>query len=408
MVSLREKAAGTTENRSMFSFTPEKRNIPSGSDHPLDFALKNQDFKRTKAVKNTEFKGVDLFKLIFSFFVVFIHCHPKGDVFFVIANGPGRLAVPFFFAAAGYFLTLRIKDQEKAGIPCRVTLFAYLKRLLKMYILWSAIYLPFTLSEYIVGNGWTFWRCVIEYTRAFFVTGTFTQLWYLPALITAVLLTVILCRRISPKWVFVLGIFLYVFGTFDEAYSGLCPAFLKPFFNIYNPIFQRTRTGLFFGFVYVTMGYILACKESIGRRVRLYGIFTALFTVLASVEGYLLNEGDYSDHFAGGVFEERYGMYLMLIPATFFCLQLSLSISPKFSQKTAIYFRKCSTLIYLSHQFFNGILIVLLSDYLLKLNLTDTIRGFFIVLTCSILFSVLTAKIGKGTGRAARVARALS
>ena len=63
-----------------------------------------------------EYAGIDLFKLIFSFFVIFIHCHPEGTVPFLIANGVGRLAVPFFFVAAGYFLGKNHKLLKKDWI----------------------------------------------------------------------------------------------------------------------------------------------------------------------------------------------------------------------------------------------------------------------------------------------------
>ena len=73
--------------------------------------------------KHREYTGIDLFKLIFSFFVVFIHCHPEKDPFsFVLANGIGRLAVPFFCCAAGYFLAkkrfmLQKSSTKKAETP---------------------------------------------------------------------------------------------------------------------------------------------------------------------------------------------------------------------------------------------------------------------------------------------------
>ena len=45
----------------------------------------------TSAIKErTEYSGIDLFKLIFSFFIVFIHCHPSVAILSAMSGGIWR------------------------------------------------------------------------------------------------------------------------------------------------------------------------------------------------------------------------------------------------------------------------------------------------------------------------------
>lgn len=77
--------------------------------------------------------------------VVAIHAHPfcelgvNADFFF--STLLPRIAVPFFFAASGYFY---IKKLESGAERC---FSQYLKRIVTTYALWSVIYFIFTFCK---------------------------------------------------------------------------------------------------------------------------------------------------------------------------------------------------------------------------------------------------------------------
>ena len=357
--------------------------------------------------ERTEYAGIDLFKLIFSFFIVFIHCHPSGTLSYLTANGVGRLGVPFFFCAAGYFLAKKIYSAENSLAGWK-SIGAYLLRIFKMYALWTVIYLPMIYVKYVLLNKWDFSRCLEEFKEAFFFTGSFSQLWYLPALLVAAAIVALLAKcRIHPAIIVTLGAGLFVIGMFNEAYRGLCPEGLKAWFEEhYDPIFVRTRNGLFFGTVFVAMGFLFAKKDKFEKNYLLDAGGLLFFGILVCMESYMLYRGGYSG--------SRYGMYLSVIPATFFCFRLARTIELPVKPKTALMMRKVSTLIYLSHLFMNALLISYVPNYLVKqgyiknLGLNNTKEGFFIILFAALGFSMIITHLGSKKNFVGKLCRFLT
>ena len=335
-----------------------------------------------------EYAGIDLFKLIFSFFVIFIHCHPEGTVPFLIANGVGRLAVPFFFVAAGYFLGKKVFFADKEGRKRASA--SFLRRILKMYLIWTVIYLPLTMITFIVGQGMSLTQSVLEYIRSFFFLGSASQLWYLPALLVGAALCCLLTKKLRSGWVFAIGLMLFLVGIFNEAYAGLCPPVLSDFYElIYNPLFVRTRNGLFFATVFVAMGFLFAENPALSEKKRplLNGALTLLFTGAMCAEAYLLN--------AYGISGDRYGMYLFALPAAFFCFRFAYGLEMRaLGEKRAYLLRKLSTVIYLLHQLVNGVVVVTVFDTFIGVTLTDTLVGFLLITLITLPLSLLMARAG--------------
>lgn len=353
--------------------------------------------------------GVDIFKLVFSMLVVFIHCHPQNDISFIVANGIGRLAVPFFFAAAGYFLAKRLGEARNQGKREGQVLGGYLGRIFKMYLLWSAIYLPLTLVDLTVKHDFRGFRIVLEYLRCFFFTGTYAQLWYLPALLVGAVMAALLCRKIRPRNAFMLGILLFTVGVFDEAYAGYCPRFLSPFFKWYNTIFERTKSGVFFGFVFVALGFVIAQRAEKGKLRSLFACRAGALAsaVLVCTEAFWLYKNGISQVELHGAVSVRYGMYFSLLPATFFILQWALQAYLPISETKAYFLRKLSTLIYLVHLLVDGIVVVFLADYVLKWTLSGTMTGFLLILCGTLVLSFGVIKAGKRTDAIGNAMRSL-
>ena len=83
-------------------------------------------------------KGIDTLKFLFSLVVVWIH------------TGVGNLggltpwAVPFFFLVSGFFLFGKLFDEpDRAARSARTG--AWWRKILRLYLLWSLIFLPFAI-----------------------------------------------------------------------------------------------------------------------------------------------------------------------------------------------------------------------------------------------------------------------
>ena len=61
-------------------------------------------------------------------------------------GGLVRAAVPYFFIVSGYFLFRKLNGHQKDDLK---TIRRWIFRILKMYLIWTAIYLPFTIYGFI-------------------------------------------------------------------------------------------------------------------------------------------------------------------------------------------------------------------------------------------------------------------
>jgi len=112
---------------------------------------------------------IDLFRVIAIFGVIVVHTDPVTRKVFTSApehlasltiTGAGRLAVPFFFVVSGYFFGGKIRE----GAPPLPLFARYAKRLLRIWVLWSLIYLllPLRLGQWL-DEGW--WPAVVQQFR---------------------------------------------------------------------------------------------------------------------------------------------------------------------------------------------------------------------------------------------------
>jgi surface polysaccharide O-acyltransferase-like enzyme len=206
---------------------------------------------------------IDLFRVIAIFGVIVVHTDPVTRKVFTSApeqlanlmtTGAGRLAVPFFFVVAGYFFGCKIR----AGAPPLPLFARYARRLLRVWALWSLIYLliPLRLGQW-QHQGW--WPAVVDQFRHMarhpllivFVGGK-GHLWFLMALVMA-LAMVAICERLRTRWLFyVLAVALYVCGSLAGLYANTVAGFSMPF----DP-----RNGPFMSALLVACGYWISGRD---------------------------------------------------------------------------------------------------------------------------------------------------
>lgn len=153
-----------------------------------------------------------------------------------------RVAVPFFFISSGYFyydkLQISNTDTKKKKI------ISHLKKLTKIYVLWSAVY-------FIIDN--TLIKNVVKIVRYFFVIGIHAHLWFLSALIVCTLIiSLIYFRwRINLKYLFGGSIILYLVAAAGDMYSVFFDSeIIYRAYNIYNNFFGETWNSFMAGLIF--------------------------------------------------------------------------------------------------------------------------------------------------------------
>ncbi|RWX57088.1 acyltransferase family protein [Photobacterium chitinilyticum] len=250
-----------------------------------------------------------------------------------------RFAVPFFFAVAGYLYYFQSINN------CRSYTTRYLTKLSRMYISWTMIYLLITGMVY---QSWYPVTFSAPFFYATFYHGNLGSeiMWFMPALIIAVLLQFVAKKFNLSSALFAIACALHLIGLSGQSYQPLVP------FEIFNPetntFFINSRDPLFFGLFYVTLGYQLARVNAVSLIKRfpwpVYLVGVILFSGLSIAEGIWLVKG------YGGIVADY---YLMTIPVTLSFMALALTLptvtKPSIFAKTGEH----SGEIYLNHGVLN-------------------------------------------------------
>lgn len=294
--------------------------------------------KTTEPSRSSNF--ADLVKFIMSIFVVAIHAHfMRGNAVadMLISDVFGRIAVPFFFTAAAFFL---FRHACEEGFGKRVG--KYVTKMTLLYGVCTLIYIPAIIDW---NNGKI---SLTKWIKLIFFEGSYRQLWFLPALVFAVLLVYFLYRAgLSTKLIFGISVPLYIIGcAFHSFYKPLINMeFIAEYAREYYTVFGTTRNGIFFGFIYVALGALLA-THSLKLKQPVAWIGFALSSLAVVAEVLIIEE------FA--ITSKGMGMYISVFFAALFLFWLSINspLLSKLPSKPFKMMRKLSTVIYFSHTMF--------------------------------------------------------
>src|SRR5690606_23284631 len=227
-------------------------------------AANNITYKRNHAI--------DLVKLIAAFFVICIHTkttsaidHFEQHSFSFIVDNVARFAVPFFFAASGFLIDF--SNARKLAV-----------RLLTIAVLcaiWSWIFIfirshngleypAFTFTGNLVWN--ERWNTI--YKILFY--GYERHLWFFPAYIIAALLI-----AATRKYIWLLALLAttcYILGLTGQQFKFIYPPQVSFLQEPTYDWLQRTyftRSGLFFAFPCMTVGYLISQYRQHVQHVRL-------------------------------------------------------------------------------------------------------------------------------------------
>ena len=163
--------------------------------------------------------------------------------------GVKDLAVPFFFIASGFFLFGKLGS----GTPKEgdAYLLKWLLRTARLYVIWTLVFLPFTVYGFI-SYGTPFAKAVaIFFRNIIFVGENYLSwpLWYLLGMLWAGGIIFILRKLKVPVWgMLLIGIALMLVAQLSDLGSV----------SLYHHIFNNTRNGIFVGFPYMMAGGLAA------------------------------------------------------------------------------------------------------------------------------------------------------
>lgn len=209
--------------------------------------------------------GIDAARLLFACLVVLAHCATflaiSPAVHFYVNNGFGRVIVPFFLLTTGYFF-----DRQLARGLDR-----WLLRVGRVYVGWTAVFLPFIL----------FYQEVTPFRLALTFGFGFFHLWYLPALIGGMVLLHV-ARRLPDAVLLALAVGLFVIGAAVQ-YAENALLDFDTMHNHYD-LLVLTRNFLFYGFPYLALGALIGRGAILSRpspRGRAGLVIVALALMLA-------------------------------------------------------------------------------------------------------------------------------
>ncbi|MBI1910836.1 MAG: acyltransferase [Deltaproteobacteria bacterium] len=208
--------------------------------------------------------GVDVIKAIAILGVICIHTNPFGPkefdsfihlkLLFHFINQASKFGVPFFFIASGFFFG---RSLGKGGEPIDIFL-KYFKRLLPVFIIWSAVFSLIPANKAVMANGILSGflavtikaiNSIIEAPFLFLMNGTWIHLWFLPALIVGLAIVAVFLSLKIERYLIYFALFLFIIGLLGGAYSHLPIGFELDF---------NTRNGPFFSTLFIAIGWILS------------------------------------------------------------------------------------------------------------------------------------------------------
>ena len=133
---------------------------------------------------------------------------------------------------------------------------AYLVKIVKTYLFWSFVYLPYA---------WLFFSSLhlpvslfpAGVLIALIYLGMCYQLWYIPAFLLGLFLVNQLVKRLGMVWTGFLALLLYCWGLIETYSAYLDTTSLLKGYQLYSNLFFTARNGLFYTPIFIYMGYYL-------------------------------------------------------------------------------------------------------------------------------------------------------
>lgn len=301
--------------------------------------------------KQLQYQNLDLFRFLSSIIIIVLHARPfftvSYEIDMAINNIIGRICVPFFFFISGYFAA---KQEQKKPDYIR----SYIRSMIPVYLLWSAVYLPWSLSlaaPYIqqvsgllctiglptaIQNLLLLLLVPLAVIVALLYSRVYYHLWYFPALLLSMLVLRWWKRKYSLRGLLTVSFVLLLFGA-TETYYGFCGQFFQSLLHYYYAVFFTTRNFLFFALFYVTLGYWMGKQEQPASSLCFLKLLLSIAALVG--EGMLLQTTQRLDS----------NILLACVPLVYYLFSCLLYTNIHVPQLSEIPFRAISKYYYLVH-----------------------------------------------------------
>lgn len=274
--------------------------------------------------------NIDSMKFIMSLLVIAIHVRPfEGYHIQILFDKISPIAVPFFFIASGYLLSKNFKSISKEEINFKLS--TYLKKTISLYLIWTVIYLPFTIYG-CLKEEYNLKQSILSFVRGFLFIGEnyySWPLWYLLALIISVYIIKLLINfNISINKILLISIFLTLIGLYISNFASHDNLII----SLYYKLFSSTRNGFFVGLLYVSIGFHIALKGGFSNK------FNKIIILVCSI-GIAFNV-------PFSVYLFSYSLFNIVINSNSLIYDIDLNKN----------LRSLSTTLYLTHMIFYGII----------------------------------------------------
>ena len=215
-----------------------------------------------------KYNSIDLVKIFMAVCVVAIHTEPLYYCSNALANNVfkavGGVAVPFFFIASGFLMANKFDGEFSSNRNCAV-IKRTLVHIVKLYVIWTAIYLPITIYHF-CQQGMSFLHQLVAFAFGFVFVGEQYKswpLWYLLSTIYALLLILILMKlKASRNGLLTIGIVFLITNVFVSwyvSYDGTLHTILLLIQKMLSNTIVNGR--IFSGAFYIPLGIYLQKKK---------------------------------------------------------------------------------------------------------------------------------------------------
>ena len=226
------------------------------------------------------YNSIDLFKWITAILIIYMHveafyntepyCFFNSQIHEIIF----RSAVPVFFIISGFLLAVSGDFLVKIKV--------YMIKILRLYCIWTLIYMPVTLYSYFTDE-YSAYENMLIFLRGFLFMGEQRyswHLWYLLSLFFALLFIYFIFKAgFSNKALFIGAILIFIFMQIFD------------FYKTENLLYQAFDTGrIFMGAVYVPFGVLIAKHSNkINPTAVIIGLTAGISVILLSKNQLILN-----------------------------------------------------------------------------------------------------------------------
>ena len=279
-------------------------------------------------MKIKQYDAINIMKVICSIFVIGFHCNPFNRISvrveFILNNFIFNIAVPFFFVCSGYFFWEKYKTDK-------IYIKSYLKRLLKIYLIWSMIYLPWIIFKYCINDRLLIYDFIILVRNIVF-SGTVYHLWYLVTLIYSIIIIGVVLEKERYLELIIISIISLVIIILGNTIPNIEDNII---IKIYSNLFGGIKTGILYGIPCVSIG-ILTNKYDVKKYKVIFKFSSLIYLVLL-----LINI--YNNYYNGNI------VFILTLIIVVGLLRILLSCKYTIKNKRFKYIREISLNVYCIH-----------------------------------------------------------